>query len=194
MFIKFHSFLHEIYELSLFLFSLLYTLSLNLGVYTTDTNGIKISIPTTPSNCADRSAKAPTYMGRQTDWNFHNFRINEISLDLLKHEKHNDKNQCLQRIDHQNEERSYNTADKSPKYRNKRCKCHEHTDQKRIRHLEKAHRHKNHRPENKRLKTLSRQKIRKCFGSQCTHFQTSFFPFFFQKRMHTFLHIAESSF
>ena len=98
--------------------------------------------------------------------------INQVSLNLLQHQKQHDKNHRLNRVFNKYHEHPDSTSHERPKNRNQCSKCNQNPNQQRIRKPKHSHRHNKHTAQNHSLHTLPRQETRECIISQRQHFHS----------------------
>ena len=113
-------------------------------------------------------------------------RIDQISLNLLKHKEQNQKQQRLYRTYQKNQDKAHCTSDKRTKNRNQGCKCNQNTYQHCIREPEYGHCHKEHGSQNHSLNALSCNKSGKNIICQRTYMKHIFYRFFRKQRIKSF--------
>lgn len=115
--------------------------------------------------------------GGQADGVAHDVRVDEVALDLLKHQKQRHKAQRLKRVRNQNQQRAHDAAHPRADNRDERRDGDKHADEQHIGHFEQRHRYKEHAAQNDRLQALARDKAGKGALGQAGHAQDLAGPF-----------------
>ena len=89
-------------------------------------------------------------------------RINQVTFNLLKHQKQNDEPDCLNRVLNQNQKGADEAAKKRAKNGNQCSKCNHNSNHGCIRESENGHCDEKQKAKDTGLQTLPRDKIGKC--------------------------------
>ena len=116
-------------------------------------------------------------------------RVDQVSLDLLKHKEQDQKQHSLHRIYQKEQDKAHCASDKCAKNRNQSCERDQDAYQHCIREPEYGHCHKEHGSQNHSLNALSCNKSGKNIICQRAYMKHIFYGFSWKQRIKSFFYL-----